>query len=130
MAEPAPSSAATYVGKLSVLRRAITNLIDNAAAHGKTVWVRMEDEGVAVRILVEDDGPGIPQAELARVMEPFVRLDASRNPNKGGAGLGLAIVRDAAAYHGGSLTLENRESGGLRAILTLPRRQPSTVVTW
>lgn len=125
MAEPDSSSAATYVGKLSVLRRAITNLIDNAATHGKTVWVRLEDQGLAVRIFVEDDGPGIPQAELARVMEPFVRLDASRNPNNGGVGLGLAIARDAAAYHGGELTLENRESGGLRVVLTLPRREPS-----
>jgi signal transduction histidine kinase len=62
---------------------------------------------------------------LARVTEPFVRLDASRRLDTGGVGLGLAIVRDAAAYHGGQLTLENRASGGLRAILVLPRIQPS-----
>jgi signal transduction histidine kinase len=122
---PAPGSpaVAAYPGKLSALRRAVTNLVDNAAAHGKRVWVRLEDTDDALRVLVEDDGPGIPEAELERVTEPFVRLDASRNPDTGGAGLGLAIARDAAAYHGGGLTLENLESGGLRAILTLPKRR-------
>ena len=97
--------------------------MDNAAAHGKAVWVRLEDTDDALRVVVEDDGPGLPEKELDHVTEPFVRLDASRNPDTGGAGLGLAIVRDAAAYHGGSLTLGNRESGGLRAILNLPKRR-------
>jgi signal transduction histidine kinase len=76
-------------------------------------------------VVIEDDGPGIPIADLARVTEPFVRLDASRSLDTGGAGLGLAIVRDAAAYHGGQLTLENREGGGLRACLVLPRDRPT-----
>jgi signal transduction histidine kinase len=116
---------AAYVGKLSVLRRAVTNLVDNATTHGTTVGVRLEKQGDALRIIVEDDGPGIPESDLQRVTEPFVRLDAARGADTGGAGLGLAIVRDAAAYHGGKLTLENREGGGLRAILTLPRRPPS-----
>lgn len=114
---------AAYVGKLSVLRRAVTNLVDNATTHGHAVWVRLEDGGDTLRVIVEDDGPGIPPSDLKRVTEPFVRLDPARSPHTGGAGLGLAIVRDAAAYHGGTLTLENRESGGLRAILTLPRRE-------
>ena len=93
-------------------------------AHGENVTVRLEDSPSALRVLIEDDGPGIPSADLARVTEPFVRLDASRRLDTGGVGLGLAIVRDAAAYHGGQLTLENRRSGGLRAILELPR-EPS-----
>jgi signal transduction histidine kinase len=110
-----------YSGKLSILRRAITNLIDNAVAHSQTVVIRIEDSPAEMQVVIEDDGPGIPQADLVRVTEPFVRLDESRNLDTGGVGLGLAIVRDAAAYHGGTLTLENRESGGLRARLVLPR---------
>jgi protein-histidine pros-kinase len=110
-----------YVGKLSLLRRAVTNLIDNAVAHGKHVIVRIEDDPGTLRVVIEDDGPGIADADLARVTEPFVRLDDSRGPGSGGVGLGLAIVRDAAAYHGGSLCLRNRHGGGLSATLELPR---------
>jgi signal transduction histidine kinase len=119
-AAPAP-----YAGKLSILRRAIANLLDNAVAHGATVTVRLEDSPAELRIVIEDDGPGIPEADLARVTEPFVRLDPSRSLESGGVGLGLAIVRDAAAYHGGRLLLENREAGGLRASLVLPRSPAS-----
>ena len=119
-AAPAP-----YAGKLSILRRAIANLIDNAVAHGATVTVRLDDSPAELRIVIEDDGPGIPEADLARVTEPFVRLDPSRSLESGGVGLGLAIVRDAAAYHGGRLLLENREAGGLCASLVLPRSPAS-----
>lgn len=112
---------APYVGKLSILRRAITNLVDNAMAHGQTVTARLQDSSVELRVVVEDDGPGIPEADLVRVTEPFVRLDESRSLETGGVGLGLAIVRDAVAYHGGRLALENRNEGGLRATLVLPR---------
>lgn len=122
LSEAAPGCAALpYPGKLSVLKRAVTNLIDNAVAHGENVAVRIEDSDTALRVLIEDDGPGIPEGDLVRVTEPFVRLDTSRSLDTGGVGLGLAIVRDAAAYHGGTVVLENRDSGGLRAILELPR---------
>lgn len=114
------AARAPYPGKLSVLRRAVTNLIDNAVAHGTTVDVRIESSPTLLRVVVEDDGPGIPAGDLSRVTEPFVRLDASRSLHTGGVGLGLAIVRDAAAYHGGRLALENRDGGGLRAVLELP----------
>ena len=114
-------ATAPYAGKLSVLKRAVTNLIDNAVAHGKNVAVRIEDSATVLRVVIEDDGPGIPEGDLVRVTEPFVRLDTSRSLDTGGVGLGLAIVRDAAAYHGGTVVLENRDSGGLRAILELPR---------
>lgn len=118
---PAGAAPAPYVGKLSILKRAVRNLVENAVAHGRQVAVRIEDSATSLRIVIEDDGPGIPEAELARVTEPFVRLDAARRLDTGGVGLGLAIVRDAAAYHGGSLTLANREHGGLQAVLDLPR---------
>lgn len=118
---PGPILALPYPGKLSLLKRAVTNLVDNAVAHGQTVSVAVEDSPHALRVMVDDDGPGIPAADLARATEPFVRLDASRNLDTGGVGLGLAIARDAAAYHGGTLILENRAGGGLRACLLLPR---------
>jgi len=123
LAEPSPGDApaAPYAGKLSILKRAVTNLIDNAVVHGQHVTVRIEDSPAALRVVIEDDGPGIPDADLERVTEPFVRLDTSRSLRTGGVGLGLAIVRDAAAYHGGALVLENRDGGGLRATLELPR---------
>ncbi|MBL8342915.1 MAG: HAMP domain-containing protein [Rubrivivax sp.] len=111
-----------FVGKLSLLRRATGNLIDNAVAHGRDVAVSLDVAPGHLDIVVEDDGPGIPPADLARVMEPYVRLDAARALDSGGVGLGLAIARDAAAYHGGLLTLSNREGGGLRAVLRLATR--------
>jgi len=114
-----------YAGKLSILRRAVSNLVDNAVAHGTTVTVRLDDSPTDLRIVIEDDGPGIEPADLARVTEPFVRLDPSRSLESGGVGLGLTIVRDAAAYHGGQLILENRGSGGLSATLVLPRSPAS-----
>jgi signal transduction histidine kinase len=123
LAERKPGQAAPtpYAGKLSVLRRAVSNLVDNAVAHGQTVTVCLQDVPGELRILIEDDGPGIAPADLVRVTEPFVRLDASRSLNTGGVGLGLTIVRDAAVLHGGRLSLENRAEGGLRAIVVLPR---------
>lgn len=115
MAKPAP-----FVGKLSLLRRAVSNLIDNAVAHGSHVNVSLAALPDRLEIVVEDDGPGIPAEEISRVIDPYVRLDASRALDSGGVGLGLAIVRDAAAYHGGRLMLANRDTGGLRAVLQLP----------
>jgi signal transduction histidine kinase len=118
---PGEPAAAPYAGKLSVLRRAVGNLIDNALAHGQEVTVRLQEAAGELRIDIEDDGPGIPEADLLRVTEPFVRLDAARSLDTGGVGLGLAIVRDVAAHHGGRLMLENRREGGLRASLVLAR---------
>jgi len=71
--------------------------------------------------VVEDKGPGIPEADRLRVFEPFVRLESSRNREGGGTGLGLTLVKAIAEGHGGQITLENRPGGGLRARMTLPR---------
>jgi len=70
---------------------------------------------------VRDDGPGIPEAELERVFEPFYRLESSRNRDTGGTGLGLSIARDVVQAHGGSLVLANLPVHGLEAVVTLPR---------
>jgi signal transduction histidine kinase len=102
------------------LRRALGNLIDNATFYGRHATARIETHAEGVGLIIDDDGPGIPEAELERVFEPFVRLEGSRNRATGGTGLGLAIARTIAREHGGDVRLQNRSQGGLRAILTLP----------
>jgi signal transduction histidine kinase len=117
-----PSERAVLAVQPNLLRRAVRNLIDNAVAHGGGASVAVEDRPGGIEIRVEDGGPGIPAERLAEVLEPFRRLDDSRNRDSGGAGLGLAIARAAAQAHGGRLELANRVEGGLRASLILPRR--------
>ena len=111
---------APYTARLLGLRRALQNLINNAIKYGHCAHIRVVDEASALHIIVEDEGPGIPPAELARVTEPYYRPDASRNSQTGGVGLGLSIVKDIALMHGGELILANRPQGGLRATLKLP----------
>jgi signal transduction histidine kinase len=102
------------------LRRALGNLVENATFYGQRARVRVNSNADEVQVVIDDDGPGIPQGDLERVFEPFVRLENSRNRATGGAGLGLAIARTIARSHGGDVRLENRPEGGLRAIVTLP----------
>lgn len=82
--------------------------------------MRVERSAEFARVIVEDEGPGIPDADLERVFEPFTRLEASRSRETGGVGLGLSIARSILRAHGGDVTLENRPEGGLRATATLP----------
>jgi signal transduction histidine kinase len=105
------------------LRRALRNLIANAVRYGERATVSLSrDEGTAV-IRILDDGPGIPEHDLARMMEPFTRGEGSRNRTTGGAGLGLAIARAIAEQHGGRLVLANRPEGGLSVELRLPTKR-------
>ncbi len=103
------------------LRRALRNLIGNALRHGGgAARVGLMRQADRVMITVEDDGPGIPDEAIERMLEPFTRGEPSRNRGTGGAGLGLTLSRAIAEQHGGSLTLANRTGGGLTATLTLP----------
>jgi signal transduction histidine kinase len=104
------------------LKRAFANLIENSLTYGGSAPVRLEPTDMELRVTIDDDGPGIPEAELERVFEPFRRLDASRNRQTGGVGLGLAIVRQAVLREGGMVRLINRPEGGLRAEIVIPRR--------
>jgi signal transduction histidine kinase len=110
-----------YPGRLTALRRALQNLIDNACKHGSNPRLRIADGAEALRLAVEDDGPGIPAAALPLVTEPYYRPDGARAADTGGVGLGLSIVKDVALLHGGELILANRPEGGLSATLVLPR---------
>ena len=107
------------------LRRALRNLIENAMRYGERARVSLTNEGGQAVVRIEDDGPGIPEGEIAAMMEPFARGEASRNRETGGAGLGLTLAHAIAEQHGGTVTLRNRtgEDGkpaGLVAELRLP----------
>ena len=110
-----------YPGRPLALRRCLTNLVDNAIRYGKRATIKVEDAADRLSIRVLDEGPGIPEQELAQAFEPFFRGEASRNRETGGTGLGLGIARNIARAHGGDLVLRNRTQGGLEAVLTLPR---------
>ena len=121
--------AASYVGpdqltlkvRPLALKRAFSNIVNNAIAYGDRAGVALADAGREVLVTVEDDGPGIPQAERESVFEPFWRGDSSRNRAKGGMGLGLAIARAAVRRDGGTISIDNRPEGGLRVIVRLPK---------
>lgn len=102
------------------LKRALINLLSNAARYGKTVAVAAAQRSGFVVVTIDDDGPGIPDDQFEAVFKPFYRLDPSRNLETGGTGLGLAIARDAVRRHGGDVTLARSPLGGLRATLRLP----------
>ena len=107
------------------LKRALTNLVENAVRYGGGARIRYARTRQAGRhphltIAIEDDGPGIAPEQLENVFKPFYRLDSARHPETGGVGLGLAIARSCVEAHGGKLVLENREGQGLRALVTLP----------
>lgn len=103
------------------LKRALTNLVDNARHYGKRVDIRLEPAPQAISIAVEDNGPGIAPEDRQRTLEPFVRLDPARGRDTQGFGLGLAIVQRAVALHNGQFVLGEAPSGGLSAQIILPR---------
>ncbi|HYF21484.1 MAG TPA: HAMP domain-containing sensor histidine kinase [Ramlibacter sp.] len=106
-------------GHPSALRRALVNLLRNAVQHAFGPQISVDAEGAWVRVHVMDRGPGIPQSEIARVLQPFEQLDRSRGSSSG-AGLGLSIASEVAIRHGGRLVIRNRAGGGLHATLELP----------
>jgi two-component system osmolarity sensor histidine kinase EnvZ len=106
--------------KRVAFRRAVTNLVANALRYAEHVSIRAGLRRRSVEITIDDDGPGIPDDQLAEVFKPFVRLDQSRNPETGGVGLGLTIARDIVRGHGGDIELGRSPQGGLRARIRLP----------
>ncbi|WP_394652928.1 sensor histidine kinase [uncultured Sphingomonas sp.] len=105
------------------MRRAVRNLVENAIKYAGGAEVVVERSGEGACIAVLDRGPGIPDDRLANVFEPFIRVETSRNRDTGGIGLGLALARAIVQEVGGTLTLANRDGGGLAATITLPTRR-------
>jgi signal transduction histidine kinase len=114
----AEAGPVTAVCRPHEIKRAARNLIENALKYGKRARVSIAAKEGDVGICVDDDGPGLSVDEALRVFEPFARLNAS---NVTGLGLGLTLARAVARGHGGDVVLENREGGGLRAMLSLKR---------
>ena len=102
------------------VKRALSNLINNATSYGNVVLITVKAENNMAMVIVEDDGPGIPEDRMQDAFKPFVRLDSSRNQNIKGVGLGLALARDVARSHGGDIHLSRAGLGGLRAEFLLP----------
>ena len=109
------------LGRLLALKRAFWNVVGNAVKYGSHVTVMVDETPAGFAITVEDDGPGIPDGDMERVFQPFVRLEESRGRETGGSGLGLTIARAVVLAHGGEIALANRPEGGLRVTITLPR---------
>ena len=110
-------------GVESQLERAVSNLVDNAVRYAnRSVHVSLVESAATVAVVVEDDGPGIPQADRERVFDRFVRLDESRGRVDGGTGIGLSLVMAIAQRHGGTVGIDDSESiGGARFTFELPR---------
>lgn len=108
--------------RVSGMRRAVANLLENALHYGGEAIVRLESPGDEIVLTVEDNGPGIPEDRLIEVQQPFVRLADARERNTSGLGLGLSIVASVVAAEGGTFTLTNRPTGGLSAEIRLTRQ--------
>ena len=111
---------ASVLGDRLALKRMIANLVDNALKYGRAAHVALAARPGALVLTVDDEGPGIAEADRALLLEPFVRLETSRNRATGGAGLGLAIVKSLAEAHGGTIAIGDAPVGGARFTLTLP----------
>lgn len=122
--EPARAVCAPLKTQAQALRRCIGNLVDNAVRYGGGAQLRCYETEGAVCIEVVDDGPGVSESELQKILQPFYRAEGSRNRHSGGVGLGLSIASDTAQRLHGQLALSNRPQGGLCATLTLPRPVP------
>lgn len=109
-----------FFGRMIALKRAMTNLIENAVKYGDKAEVTLSRQAHRVQIKIIDHGPGIAESERHKVFAPFYRVDPSRTPEKSGTGLGMAVARDIIRAHGGDILLNNGEERGLIVLITLP----------
>jgi signal transduction histidine kinase len=114
-------SAGRIVGTPEAVGRIVTHLLDNAARHGTSrVEIGLQTGADGVRLWVDDDGPGVPAAERGRIFERFARLDDARTRDRGGAGLGLAVVAESVRSMGGQVTVQDAPTGGARFVVRWP----------
>ncbi|MCK1638110.1 MULTISPECIES: ATP-binding protein [unclassified Bradyrhizobium] len=118
------SKGVFVLGDQLALRRIVANVIDNAVKYGRVAHVRTRLEGDTILVIVDDEGPGIPADQRRAMLEPFNRLETSRNRATGGAGLGLAVVRSLVEAHGGSIEVTEAAGGGTSVSIALPVFRP------
>ena len=106
--------------RLNSIKRCVNNILSNSLKFSKKVEISCNKKKDYVEIIIDDDGPGIPKSERKKVLQPFYRVEASRNRNTGGIGLGITIAADIINNHGGNFLLEQSPLGGLRAKIYLP----------
>ncbi len=114
------SSSVYLIAHPLSLKRAFTNIIENALKYASSLWISMQLGPDSIKIHFEDNGPGIPSSKREAVFRPFYRLEGSRNSETGGSGLGLAITRDIILRHGGTIELKDSSQGGLLVVISLP----------
>ena len=107
-------------GRPTALKRSFENIIQNGLSYGKKVYLNIQKGNKRVIVIIEDDGPGIPEDQYKNVFKPFFRLDKSRSLNQSGVGLGLAIVEDIINSHGGNIQLGKSKYNGLQVKISLP----------
>jgi signal transduction histidine kinase len=122
--EYAGSARAAFYGRPFALKRAITNLVENAVKYATPPVIELTHGGGAFIIAIRDHGPGIPAEALEHVFQPFFRLESSRHRATGGVGLGLTAAQVVIREHGGEIALLNLPGAGLEAVVTLPRSEP------
>ena len=107
-------------GKKNLIQRSINNLIDNAIKYADKINLQLSKKNNNILIIIDDNGPGIPQAEYENVFKPFYKINKSRGDSKSSVGLGLSITSDIIKSHGGNILLEKSSIGGLRVKIFLP----------
>ena len=110
----------TIQGRKNLIRRSISNVIENGLSYSKKIFIELKKSVGNVVITIEDNGPGIPKKEYENVFKPFYRIDKSRSLNKSGVGLGLSISQDIVKSHGGNISLSESKHKGLLVKISLP----------
>ena len=108
------------VGRKNLIKRCLNNLIDNAIKYSKNIFITLRKSSDNILIIIDDDGPGIPEDERENVFKPFYKISKSRSDSKSSVGLGLSIASDIIRSHGGNIQLETSDKNGLRAKIFLP----------
>ena len=108
------------IGKKKLIKRSIVNLIDNAIKYAEKIDLQLLKINSNILIMIDDDGPGIPENEYGNVFKPFYKIDKSRGDSKSSVGLGLSIASDTIKSHGGNILLEKSSLGGLKVKVFLP----------
>ena len=109
-----------FNGRKNLIKRCINNLIDNSLKYGKKVNVELSKKTTNIFIIIEDNGPGIPEEEYENVFKPFYKINKGRADSKSSVGLGLSIASDIIRSHGGNIKLEKSKLSGLRVRIFLP----------